>query len=50
MTCPVAVSFGHDPMLLLGGLEIDYGEDEFAVAGGVRGEPLDVPTGFRAAR
>jgi UbiD family decarboxylase len=41
--CPVAVSFGHDPLLLLmGGLEIDYGEDEFAVAGGIRREALDV--------
>ena len=41
--CPVAVSFGQDPLLLLlGGLEVDYGEDEFAVAGGIRNEPLDV--------
>jgi 3-polyprenyl-4-hydroxybenzoate decarboxylase len=43
--CPVAVSFGHDPLLLLmGGLEIDYGEDEFAVAGGIRGEAVKVIT------
>jgi 4-hydroxy-3-polyprenylbenzoate decarboxylase len=43
--CPVAVSFGHDPLLLLlGGVEVDYGEDEFAVAGGVRGEALEVIT------
>jgi len=42
-SCPVAVSFGHDPLLLLmGGLEIDFGQDEFAVAGGIRGEALDV--------
>lgn len=41
--CPVAISFGHDPLLLLlGGLEVDYGEDEFAVAGGIRREPLEV--------
>jgi 4-hydroxy-3-polyprenylbenzoate decarboxylase len=41
--CPVAVSFGHDPLLLLmGGLEIDFGDDEFAVAGGIRHEALDV--------
>ena len=41
--CPVAVSFGQDPLLLLlGGLEVDYGEDEFAMAGGIRNEPLDV--------
>jgi UbiD family decarboxylase len=42
-SCPVAVSFGHDPLLLLmGGLEIDFGQDEFAVAGGIRHEALDV--------
>ena len=41
--CPVAVSFGHDPLLLLmGGLEVDFGADEFAEAGGIRGEALKV--------
>ena len=41
--CPVAVSFGHDPLLLvLGGIEVDYGVDEYAVAGGIRGEALEV--------
>ena len=41
--CPVAVSFGQDPLLLLlGGLEVDFGTDEFAVAGGIRGEALKV--------
>jgi UbiD family decarboxylase len=41
--CPVAISFGHNPLLLIiGGLEVDYGTDEFAVAGGLRGEPLPV--------
>ena len=41
--CPVAISMGHDPLLLvLGGLEVDYGVDEFDVAGGIRGEPLPV--------
>jgi 4-hydroxy-3-polyprenylbenzoate decarboxylase len=41
--CPVAVSFGHDPLLLLlGGIEVDFGVDEFAVAGGIRGEALKV--------
>ncbi len=39
--CPVAVSFGHDPLLLLlGGLEVDYGKNEYDVAGAIRGEPL----------
>jgi 4-hydroxy-3-polyprenylbenzoate decarboxylase len=41
--CPVAISFGHNPLLLIiGGLEVDYGTDEFSVAGGLRGEPLPV--------
>jgi 4-hydroxy-3-polyprenylbenzoate decarboxylase len=41
--CPVAISFGHNPLLLIiGGLEVDYGTDEFAVAGGMRGEALPV--------
>ena len=39
--CPVAVSFGHDPLLLLlGGLEVDYGVNEYDVAGGIRGESV----------
>ncbi len=39
--CPVAVSVGQDPLLLLlGGLEVDYGKNEFDVAGAIRGEPL----------
>jgi 4-hydroxy-3-polyprenylbenzoate decarboxylase len=34
---------GHDPLLLLhGGLEVDYGVNEFDVAGAVRGRPLPV--------
>jgi 4-hydroxy-3-polyprenylbenzoate decarboxylase len=41
--CPVAISMGHDPLLLLlGGLEVEYGVDEFDVAGGVRGQSLPV--------
>src|SRR5919204_2203925 len=41
--CPVAVSVGHDPLLLmLGGLEVDYGKNEYDVAGGIRGRPLEV--------
>lgn len=43
---PVAISFGHDPLLLLlGGLEVDYGKNEFDVAGAIRGEPLEVVSG-----
>lgn len=41
--CPVAVSCGHDPLLLLvGGLEVDYGKNEYDVAGALRGEPVQV--------
>jgi UbiD family decarboxylase len=44
--CPVAVSVGHDPLLLLlGGLEVDYGTNEYDVAGAIRGEPLPVLAG-----
>jgi UbiD family decarboxylase len=41
--CPVAVSVGHDPLLLLlGGLEVDYGKNEYDVAGALRGEPVSL--------
>lgn len=41
--CPVAVSMGHDPLLLLmDGLEIDHGTNEYDVAGGIRGEPVQL--------
>jgi len=41
--CPVAISVGHDPLLLLlGGLEVDHGVCEYDVAGAIRGEPLPV--------
>jgi 4-hydroxy-3-polyprenylbenzoate decarboxylase len=41
--CPVAISIGHDPLLMLvGGMEVDYGTNEFDVAGGLRGEPLPI--------
>ena len=41
--CPVAVSVGHDPLLLLvGGLEVDYGKNEYDVAGAIRGEPIQL--------
>ena len=42
-SCPVAVSLGHDPLLLLlGGVEVDYGVNEYDVAGGIRGEPVEL--------
>lgn len=41
--CPVAVCLGQDPLLLMvGGLEIDYGVCEYDIAGGIRGEPVPV--------
>jgi UbiD family decarboxylase len=44
--CPVAVAFGQDPLLLLlGGLEVDYGTNEFDVASAIRGEPLELISG-----
>jgi UbiD family decarboxylase len=44
--CPVAVSVGHDPLLLLlGGLEVDHGKNEYDVAGAIRGEPIEVVRG-----
>lgn len=44
--CPVAISVGHDPLLLLlGGLEVDHGTNEFDVAGAIRGERLPVVAG-----
>jgi UbiD family decarboxylase len=44
--CPVAISMGHDPLLLLlGGLEVPYGTCEYDVAGGIWGTPLEVVAG-----
>ena len=41
--CPVAVAVGQDPLLLLlGGLEVEYGTNEFDVAGAIKGEPLQL--------
>jgi 4-hydroxy-3-polyprenylbenzoate decarboxylase len=41
--CPVLVSCGHDPLLLLaGGQNIPYGLSEYDFAGGHRGAPIDV--------
>ena len=44
--CPVAVSFGHDPLIyLMAGLHAGTGVCEYDVAGGIRGEPVDVIRG-----
>ena len=45
-SCPVAVSLGHDPLLLLlvGGLDFEYGVNEYEIAGGIRGEPVQLIT------
>ncbi len=41
--CPVAVSVGHDMSLFfVAGLEIPHGVSEFDVAGGLKGEPVQV--------
>ena len=40
---PVAVVCGQDPLLyMLSGMEVPHGVNELAVAGGVRGKPVDV--------
>lgn len=44
--CPIAVSMGQDPLLLmLGGIQIPYGVGEYDVAGGIRKEPVEVIEG-----
>jgi UbiD family decarboxylase len=44
--CPVAVSFGHDPLLaLLAGVEIPFGVSELEYAGAVAGQRLRVIRG-----
>ncbi|HXG53396.1 MAG TPA: UbiD family decarboxylase [candidate division Zixibacteria bacterium] len=44
--CKVAMSFGHDPLIFLGGsIEVPYGVSEFEFIGGVRGEPLEMIEG-----
>ncbi|HZT06732.1 MAG TPA: UbiD family decarboxylase [Chloroflexota bacterium] len=41
--CPVAVCVGQDPLLLLlGGLEVDYGTNEYDVAGAIRRKPIEL--------
>ncbi|HZU04929.1 MAG TPA: UbiD family decarboxylase [Chloroflexota bacterium] len=40
---PVAMSFGHDPLLFIGAsLEVPFGMSEYDWVGGVRGEPVAV--------
>ena len=42
----MAVSFGHDPLIyLMAGLHAGTGVCEYDVAGGIRGEPVDVIRG-----
>ncbi len=44
--CKVAMSFGHDPLIFLGGsIEVPYGVSEYEFIGGVRGEPMEVIEG-----
>lgn len=44
--CPIAVSFGHDPLLFLfSGVEVHHEVSEYAIAGGVRRKPVEVIEG-----
>jgi UbiD family decarboxylase len=41
--CPVAISFGHDPLLfVLSGTPVPATLSEYDIAGGVKGQPIDV--------
>lgn len=43
---PMAISIGHDPLLyVVGSVEQPYGVSEYEVAGGIKGEPLEVIKG-----
>ena len=43
--CPVAVIVGmHPALLMIGGLEIPYGKDEYDAIGGLLGEPVELMT------
>lgn len=47
-SCPVAISFGQDPLLFIAAsTDVPYGMNELAYAGGVRGEPVPVILGPR---
>lgn len=42
-TCKIAMSFGHDPLVFLGGsIEVPYGVSEYEFIGGIRGEPMEI--------
>jgi 4-hydroxy-3-polyprenylbenzoate decarboxylase len=44
--CPVAISFGHDPLLfLVASLQMPPGVCEYDIAGGIKGEPIEVIRG-----
>ena len=44
--CKVAMSFGHDPLIFLGGsIEVPYGVPEYEFIGGIREEPLELIEG-----
>ena len=44
--CPIVVVVGSDPLLFLASAApVPYGVDEFAWAGGVRGEPIEIVRG-----
>ena len=44
--CPIAVVAGmHPALFMVGGLEIPYGKNEYDVAGGLIGEPVEVIDG-----
>ncbi|MBI4322426.1 MAG: UbiD family decarboxylase [Chloroflexi bacterium] len=41
--CPVAVSFGHDPLLMVAAsVSLPWGVCEYEYAGGLKGEPVEV--------
>ena len=45
-SCPVAISFGHDPLLFfVGAMEWPYGESEYDIAGGFKGSPIEIIKG-----
>lgn len=44
--CPVAISFGHDPLLfIVSSSPLREGDSEYDLAGGLKGEPIDVICG-----
>ena len=41
--CPVAISFGHDPLFVaVGSASLPWGVSEYEYAGGLRGEPIEI--------